>query len=102
MPEVNFIPPARYYEFGYRYNYGNQMKPGTNPSGLPGLKIREAFCYVLGMGEGELETGLLFSQKIAQVLMEVDQRAHSLRIILYILRESLTLQDLFGFSRIFQ
>ncbi len=85
MPEDNFIPQARYYEFGYRYNYGNQIKPGTNPSGLPGL--RGLLLCVGDGGRGVIGTGLLFYLKVAQVIVEVDQRAHSLCIILYILRE---------------
>jgi len=31
----------------------------------------------MGMGEGELGTGLLFFQKIYQALVEVDQRTHA-------------------------
>jgi hypothetical protein len=34
-----------------RYRHGIQAIPGTNPSGLPCLWVREAFCLVLGEGE---------------------------------------------------
>jgi hypothetical protein len=57
-------------------------KTGSNEIVGPKWRCRKT-SLLLGVGDGgrELGTELLFSQKIAQVLVEADQRAHSVKVL---------------------